>query len=177
MGPLSTRAIDELIEQYEEKIAKCAQKLAEQRAEMDGLVAAQDVSIGASAKAIEALLNQQNDKISRSEQKLSELQIEMKGVLNAKEATRGGGGRAKEGTRSRRISATWRQILTFLAAAEESGKSLEEIQHFIESNNLDIKDTAVRSQLSIYSSNDKRYLEALGGGRYRITDEGLVLIL
>ncbi len=170
-----SRLLDEYIAAQEERLTKAQQRHAELLTALRALEEARKVATGASAKAISELISQNSEKLHKAEQKTLELLYELKGAIGARDAAMSIGPRVgTSATRTRRISDEWRSILQFINTHGESGATLEGIQKFIEASKYEIKDSAVRSQLSIYSN--KGFVVPLGGGNYRITAAGLALL-
>lgn len=167
------RALHDFIEQLEEKAVKARQATSDLQTSIRAYKKALDVATGASAKAISELIAQQEDKLEKSETKVAELACELRGARGALEAALTGVNRKQtDGATARRLSKPWAEILRFVSLSADRGSTLEEIQLFIEQKDLKIKDTAVRSQLSIYSNPDKGFVEPLGAGIYRLTEVG-----
>jgi hypothetical protein len=168
------RAIDEFVEQLDDKLGKAREKVEQLRIRIETLEKALEVSSGASKKNVSELLDLESESLIRAESKVQELKFQLAGAQGARDATSTNANRTYVATKTRRISSSWRQILEHIGLSGEQGADLEDIIEFIRRSQFAIKDTAVRSQLSTYRRGG--LVEGLGGGRYRITAEGAALL-
>lgn len=169
------------LEEYVAKFVDEVARLEEAANELDLSIRAYKKTVGlatgSSAKAILEFIELQISKFEKIKEKLEIAKIELRIADGALQAAISGSNRKNiDNSKPRRLSSAWSLILKFMEQAGETGISLEEIKTFIADNKLEIKEAAVRSQLSIYD-NEKGFVISLGAGRYRISDAGKELLV
>jgi hypothetical protein len=71
-------------------------------------------------------------------------------------------------------SDVWRSIFQYISSKGHSGASINDIEGYLQSINVEIQRGAIRSQLSNYKQ--KNVLEAVGDAVYKLTPDGAKLL-
>lgn len=126
----------------------------------------------------QARLDEANQKLDKAQQRLDEahdavrqLEAELRGLRSARESVGGLPARQRStAVRARGLSSTWRSILQFVGSKGDAGVTIDDIQSFVDGQNLDIQRGAIRSQLSLYKQ--REMLETIGDAQYKLTAQG-----
>lgn len=125
-------------------------------------------------------LDDATSKVEKLQQKKTEaeatvrlLEAELRGLERARDALDKPGSRQQK---PRRLSPSWRSILEYIGSKGEAGASIDEVEAFVQSNGLDIKRGAIKSQLSNYKTHAD-ILDSVGDAHYRLTVAGQQLVL
>lgn len=70
------------------------------------------------------------------------------------------------------LSETWQRILAFIGSKESGGASIDEVENFIATNNLEVTRNNIRSQLSNYNS--RGILSRVAMSQYELTNMGML---
>lgn len=169
-------ALETFVADHEAERNRLQQALSEVDLNIKAFRKAGGVASGSSAKAINELIEQQLAKLQKLQEKLANAELSLQTARAALEVATEANKRGSERSSPRRLSAAWHQILEFIRDAGDVGVALEDVNNLITRNDLGIKDAAVRSQLSIYSGDERGFVEQLGHGRYRITSKGISVL-
>jgi DNA-binding transcriptional MerR regulator len=133
--------------------------------------------------ASQARLDDAQQKLQKAEQRVKEtrevvrdIEAELRGLNSARDTLSGSpsGRQRSNDARPRGVSSTWKSILQFIGSKSEVGASIDEIEAYVTTNNLEVQRGAIRSQLSNYKQ--RGALQTVGDAQYKLTQQGEELL-